>query len=69
MANATYTLNASEMDRIVFDDGGTIVNMRVRPGETVEVDLADADQDAAFDESKYTLIGSGFHHKVKQSEL
>lgn len=69
MANATYTLNASEMDRIVFDDGGTIVNMRVRPGETVEVDLADADQDAAFDESKYTLAGSGFHHKVKQSEL
>lgn len=69
MANATYTLNALETDRVIYDDGGTIINFRVRPGETVEVDLADADQDAAFDESKYTLAGSGFQHKLKMSEL
>lgn len=69
MANATYTLNSEQTDRIIYDDAGTIINIRVRPGETVEVDLADADQDAAFDESKYTLAGSGFKHKLKQSEL
>lgn len=67
MANATYTLNASQVDRVIFMDGSTKVNVRVRPGEKVEVDLADGDQDAAFDESKYTLAGSGYHHKVKPS--
>lgn len=73
MANATYTINAGQTDRIVFNDGGTIINFRVRPptnahaGETVEVDLADPEQDAAFDETKYTLSGSGFVHKVKPS--
>lgn len=67
MANATYTLNADETDRIIFDDSGTQINIRIRYGETVEVDLADPDQDAVFDESKYTLAGSGFMHKVKPS--
>ncbi|MEK9736613.1 MAG: hypothetical protein VW239_04755 [Candidatus Nanopelagicales bacterium] len=73
MANAIYTLNANQTDRVVFDDSGTIINFRVRPptaahaGETVEVDLADSAQDAAFDESKYTLAGASFSHKVKPS--
>ena len=67
MTNATYTLKNPGSDRIIFNDGGTIINFRVRPGETVEVDLADSDQDAAFDESKYNATGSGFQHKVKPS--
>lgn len=74
MANATYTLNAGQTDRVQFLDGSTVINFRVRPptpgpvgGEKVEVDLADSAQDAAFDQSKYTLTGSGYTHKVKPS--
>lgn len=73
MANAIYTLNAGQTDRITFTDGATLINFRVRPptnahpGEKVEVDLADAAQDTAFDQSKYTLTGSGYTHKVKPS--
>jgi hypothetical protein len=67
MANATYTLNANESDRVVFMDGSTLVDFTVRPGELVQVDLADTDQDAAFDESKYTLAGSSPTLKVKPS--
>lgn len=73
MANAVYTLNANQTDRVQFLDGSTMINFRVRPptvaatGETVEVDLSDAAQDAAFDQSKYTLAGSSFSHKVKPS--
>lgn len=67
MANATYTLNASQSDRIVFMDGSTLIDFTVRPGELVRVDLADPDQDAVFDESKYTLAGSSPTLKVKPS--
>jgi hypothetical protein len=67
MANAIYTINAGQTDRIKFLDGSTPIEFRVRRGETVEVDLADGAQDAAFDESKYTLAGASFIHKVKPS--
>ena len=51
MAAATYKLKISGgvSDLIRTPDG----NFRIRPGENVEIDLADPDQDAAFDESLY----------------
>lgn len=67
MANLTYTLKPNSVDRIVYNDNGTIINLRVRSGEKVQIDLADPTQDAAVDESLYDQTGSGYHHKVKPS--
>lgn len=56
MANATYKLKLDRTDR-VFPPAATFQGgVRIRPGETVEVDLAVAEQDAAFDESKYDVV-------------
>ena len=68
MANATYRRKSDQgSDYLVFDDSGTIIRIRVRPSETIEVDLADSAQDAAFDESNYDAVGGDFMHKLKPS--
>lgn len=71
MANAQYRLKGDQgtgSDLLTFDDSGTPIRIRVRPGEVVEVDLADGAQDAAFDESKYTALGAtSYSHKLKPS--
>jgi hypothetical protein len=55
MAAATYKLKIAPgiSDLIVTSTG----SFRIRPGENVEIDLAEPDQDAAFDESKYDVEG------------
>lgn len=70
MANASYRRNgdAAGSDLLTFLDGSTQIRLRVRHGEVVEVDLADAAQDAAFDQSAYTATGtSAYSHKLKPS--
>lgn len=61
MANATYKLKLDRTDRIFPPSATFIGGVRIRPGETVEADLADAAQDAAFDESKYDVVVSTPH--------
>lgn len=68
MANSQYRRNGGEgSDRLVFVDGANVINLRVRPGELVEVDLADSAQDTAFDQSKYTEAAGSYQHKLKPS--
>lgn len=56
MANQTFKLKLDKTDRIFPPNATFIGGVRVRPGETVEVDLAVAEQDTAFDESKYDVV-------------
>lgn len=56
MANQTFKLKLDKTDRIFPPNATFIGGVRVRPGETVEVDLADATQDAAFNESLYDVV-------------
>lgn len=51
MAVENYKCKADRVDRIIY---GTS-NVRVRPGEIVEVDLAEPDQDDAFNQALYDL--------------
>lgn len=70
MANASYRRkgDATGSDKLTFLDGSTTIVLRVRHGEIIEVDLADAAQDAAFDESQYDATGGGtYSHKLKPS--
>lgn len=70
MANASYRRkgDAPGSDFLTFLDGSTTIRLRVRHGEVVEVDLADAAQDAAFNESQYTATGTAaYSHKLKPS--
>lgn len=54
MAAQTFKLKLDKTDRI-FPPSATY-STRVRPGETVEVDLAEPTQDAAFDQSLYDVV-------------
>lgn len=70
MANASYIRNgnAAGSDGLTFLDGSTTIKLRVRHGEIVEVDLADAAQDAAFVQADYTATGAAaYSHKLKPS--
>lgn len=67
MANQIYTLNADKVDRVIYQDGANKIDIRIRAGETIEVDLADPTQDAVFNEADYTQVGATFVHKLKPS--
>jgi hypothetical protein len=69
MANSRYRLNSGTgSDLLKFQDGATAVYLRVRPGEVVEVDLADGAQDTAFNQAIYTEDAPAtLQHKLKPS--
>ena len=56
MANQTFKLQLDKTDRIFPPAAAHQYGVRVRPGETVEVDLAVGAQDAAFDQSIYDVV-------------
>lgn len=66
MANQTFRLQADKTDRVYPPNSTVIGGTRIRPNESVEVDLADSAQDAAFDQSKYDVVVETAQHKPFQ---
>ena len=56
MANQTFRLQSDKTDRIFPPGANYVGGDRIRPNETVEVDLAIGAQDTAFDQSKYDVV-------------
>jgi hypothetical protein len=56
MAAETYRLKNDRTDRIFPPNTTLVGGIRIRPNELVLVDLAVAEQDNAFDQSKYDLV-------------
>lgn len=56
MALATYKCKLDRTDRIFPADATFPGGIRIRPGETVEADLAEPAQDLVLDEAQYDEV-------------